>query len=164
MNEDLRIKQLLELHHPRPQPEEERWLAAESTFGIPFPQPYKNLIDTFGASTWGDFLHIFSPLDQADNLRFVNTTLAADRESRQSWPEHYPFPLYPESGGLFPWARTDNGDTCYWITAAAIPEKWPTLIRGPRAPEFEVKFIPVGMLVYGIVTGKLRSSILPPFE
>jgi hypothetical protein len=86
--------------------------------------------------------------------------LEADRESRRSFSSHYPLGLYPEPGGLLPWAITDNGDTLYFITTGP-PDEWPTVIKGPRAPEFEVSFLSPALLVHHLAAGKFQSTILP---
>ena len=163
MTTDERIPKLLKLRNDRPTPEHERWLLIERELRIGLPATYKNLIDEFGESSWDDFLHILSPFSENPYLNLIEMgqmTLEADRISRRSFPAHYPVPLYPEKGGLLPWAGTDNGDSLYWITAAS-PDEWPTVIKGPRAPEFEVNFMPPHLLVYHFAAGTLRSTILP---
>lgn len=136
-----------------------RWPAVEAELGLGLPGDYKVLVERFGASSWRDFLHVLSPLDERSRRR-VATILEADRVSRGEFPQHYPLPLYPEPGGLLPWAVSDNGDTLYFVTAGS-PDGWPTLIKGPRAPEFEVSFAPPTALIQGFATGRLRSLILP---
>jgi hypothetical protein len=158
---DSRLARLLDIYRGCRAYEPVRWLAVEEEYGLRFPGSYKTMIEEFGVSSWDDFLHIFSPFSEEANLRdFVARTLDAERISRLSFPSHYPLPLYPEAGGLFPWAVTDNGDTFYFITAAE-PDDWPTVIKGPRAPEFEVSFLPPSLIVHHFAAGKLRSSILP---
>ncbi|OWK36182.1 hypothetical protein FRUB_08745 [Fimbriiglobus ruber] len=125
------------------------------------PGSYKALVEQFGASSWQDFLHVLSPFDGRMELRQVgSTTLEADRAVRREFPWHYPLPLYPEPGGMLPWAVSDNGDTLYFITAGP-PDEWPSVIKGARAPEFEVCFLPPALLVHHFAAGRLRSAILP---
>jgi hypothetical protein len=136
-----------------------RWPVVEAGLGLGLPGSYKVLVERFGASSWRDFLHVLSPHDER-SWRSATAALEADRASRREFPQHYPLPLYPEPGGLLPWAVTDNGDTLYFVTAGP-PDGWPTLIRGPRAPEFEVSFLPPALLVHQFAAGRLRSVILP---
>ena len=156
---DPRIVQLLAIprdgsvHDPR-------WQEVEESLSLRLPGCYKAMVDKFGASTWADFLHVLSPFDETLSLRRVgDRILQAERDSRSSFPAHYPLPLYPEPGGLLPWATTDNGDTLYFITKGE-PHNWPTLLKDPRAPEFEVSFLPPALLVHHFVTGTLRSTVL----
>ena len=140
---------------------EGRWAAVEASLGLRMPASYKLMVDLFGASSWHGFLHVLSPFDEGSSLRLRGAEiLEADRVSRASFPTHYPLPLYPEPGGLLPWAVTDNGDTLYFVTKGP-PDEWPTVIKGPRAPEFEVMFLSPALLVHHFAAGTLRSVVLP---
>ena len=160
--DDFRIHRVLEMRSARPYPEDERWRIVEASLGLRLPRSYKNMVDAFGASGWCEFLHELSPFSDNPrlNLRIRgDIILDAGRTSRATFPAYSPFPFHPEAGGLLPWAVTDNGDTLYWITSAP-PDEWPTLIKGPGAPGFEVSFGPPHMLVYHTAGGKYRSVIL----
>jgi hypothetical protein len=133
-----------------------RWAAVEAELGLRLPGSYKALVERFGASSWRDFLHVLSPFDGP----LGGSVLEADRAVRREFPQLYPLPLYPEPGGLLPWAVSDNGDALYFITAGP-PDGWPTLIKGPRAPEFEVSFLPPALLAHRFAAGRLRSVVLP---
>jgi hypothetical protein len=157
---DTRLPELLAIGPGAADPCDPRWQAVEESLGLVLPGSYKALVDRFGASSWGDFLHILSPFDDRLNLqRRGRQVLDADKELRQEFPWYYPLPLYPEPGGLLPWAITDNGDVFYLITSVP-PGQWPTLIKGPRAPEFEVCFLPPALLVHHVAVGTYRSVIL----
>jgi len=159
---DPRLSQLLAIPRGGSEQSGPRWRAVEESLRLRLPQSYKAIIDEFGASTWAGFLHILSPFDEALSLHQVGERiLEADRESRASFPAHYPLPLYPEPGGLLPWATTDNGDTLYFITKGE-PDDWPILLKDARAPEFEVSFLPPALLVHHFVVGTLQSTILNP--
>ena len=158
---DPRLQRLLSIYRGGADESDERWVAVEEALGLRLPGNYKKLVDLFGASSWGEFLHVLSPFDERLNLQQVGgQKLDADRDSRTEFPSHYPLPLYPEPGGLLPWAITDNGDTLYFITRGP-PDDWPTVIKGARPPEFEVSFLPPAWLVHGIAAGTLRSTVLP---
>jgi len=158
---DPRLPKLLSINRGGAELSDARWLKAEDALGIRLPGSYKALIDLYGASSWGNFLHILSPFDDDLNLERVGREiLHADRQSRDSFPSHYPFALYPERGGMLPWAVTDNGDTLYFVTLS-LPDEWPTLIKGPRDPEFEVSFLPPSLLVHHVAAGSIQSTIIP---
>ena len=80
-------------------------------------------------------------------LNKINTICEVERSFRYKFPERYVFPIYPERGGLFPWAETKNGDVLFWITQHK-PDDWPTLVKEPETPEFEVVFSPCHQLLY----------------
>lgn len=158
---DSRLKQLLTIGVNEAVDDDIRWQPVEESIGLKLPSAYKSLVNLFGGSSWGDFLHILTPFDDRLNLqRRAKSILDADRVLRSEFPSHYPLGLYPEPGGLLPWAITDNGDSLYFITISS-PDHWPTVIKGPRAPEFEVSFLPPALLVHHFAAGTFHSIILP---
>ncbi len=158
---DPRLRKLLTIHRGGSDKSDARWQEVEQLLGLTLPGSYKSLVDKFGASQWEKFLHVLSPFEDRSNLqRRGKEILDADRASRREFPWLYPLALFPEPGGLLPWAITDNGDTLYFITSSP-PDEWPTLIKGPRAPEFEVSFLPPALLVHHFAAGTFRSTILP---
>jgi hypothetical protein len=125
------------LRHSRAQPEHGQWLAFERDFGIVFPDQYKNLIDEFGGtSSWfNDSLHVLSPI-RGGNYRLrehADRILRRDRESRENTPEYYPFNLFPEDGGVFPWAISDHA-TFYWITNSSTALPTPVVSTATMVP------------------------------
>lgn len=138
------------------------WQGVKQRLGLDLPAQYKNLIDSAGDQLSFGETHVLSPFASNKHLNMYEKSekiLAAARSLRAECSHHYPLPLYPEDGGLFPWAITDNGDTLYWITRED-PDTWPTLIQSARAPEFEVHFSRPCSLLYRILTDKLQSAIL----
>lgn len=154
---DPRASALLTLSEPLAL--DERWVSVQATLGIQFPRSFIAVIDAFGATTWNEFLFVPSPLE-AKYQDWLTRTLDAERTLRQSFPQYYPLALFPEAGGLYPWAVSDNGDVFFWITQRD-PEHWPTVIKDARAPEFEAHFSPSHLVLHRVATGSLRSSILP---
>ena len=137
------------------------WTQIESALQLELPSEFKEIIGIYGDVLWGDILWLLNPFSkelqeyQAD----ISQICGADREIRKEKPEYYPFPIYPEQNGIYPWAATENGDTLYWITAFES-NKWPTVIRGPRAPEFEVSYLRPSTFLHHLEIGKLQSGIL----
>jgi hypothetical protein len=72
---------LLTIHAGGADKSDARWLAVEQSLGVTLPGSYKKLIDTFGATSWGNFLHVLSPFGDNLNLqRIGKQILDADRE------------------------------------------------------------------------------------
>ena len=127
------IQRLLEIDPEGSDQSNKEWCAVERSLGLSLPGAYKRLVTDFASRTWLEFLHVLSPFSEELNLQqHAEMILDADRETRRAFPTHYPIGLYPEPGGLFPWAVTDNGDTLYFITAGE-PDDWPTLIKGAKS-------------------------------
>ena len=140
----------------------EAWSAVERRLGLELPSDYKSIIATYGDFAWCDFLHIFNPFcesPESNYFQVIAETLDAERTMRSAFPYLYPLALFPEPGGLFPVFVTDNGDLGFWITTHS-PENWPLLLKGPRAPEFEVRFSRLSQFLFQFTGGRLRSTII----
>jgi hypothetical protein len=148
-------RELLSL--PKEPPSDPRWPELEAGIRIRFPAPFKHIAERYGDRCWNDFAYILNPLSN-EYEGWVSRILEAERADRDAFPEHYLFPLHPEAEGLFPWATTDNGDVLFWVRKHS---RWPTLIKGARAPEFEVDFSPCEIILYHIAAGTTRSRMFP---
>ena len=45
------------------------------------------------------------------------------RETKDDYPDEVPYPLFPDSGGLYPFGIDGNGNTFLWKTEANA-NKW----------------------------------------
>ncbi len=99
------------------------WGAFQKKVGLRFPEDYFTLISTYGSGRFlaGEF-KIANPFDP-DDEGFADAELARMRETKKDFPDEVPFPLFPESGGLYPFGIDGNGNTYLWITAAN-PGEW----------------------------------------
>ncbi len=139
------------------------WDDVESMLKLTLPAEYKVIIDRYGDFQWGDFLYLLNPFSVNKYLNLHTqgeVILTAERQSRQAFPEYYPLPLYPEPDGLLPFLITDNGDVAFWVTKGRA-DRWPILLKGPRAPECELHFVSVGAFLYRFSLGTFHSLIFP---
>jgi hypothetical protein len=135
----------------------------EADLRLELPGDYKRLISTYGTGQWQEFWYVLNPFTENEflNLRIQCqnrrpmkwSILDAEREVREAESE-YPHPIYPEAGGILPWAVTDNGGSFFWLTRGP-PEKWPTVYYADRSPEFESYEMPCTELLYKAVAGEL---------
>jgi hypothetical protein len=129
------LDELLAICTPPSSPRHARgdWQLVEQQLG-PLPPDYKSLVETYGAGTFGGFLHVWTPFtpNRHVELRAAGAqTLAADRESRAKFPAKFTMKLHPEPGGLLPCGATDNGDGLYWITGGE-PTTWRMFVLPDR--------------------------------
>jgi hypothetical protein len=154
--------------------------AVERSLGMRLPDGYKRVVRTYGQGVWQKFWCVASPFaeDQSDHQRpwymprYVVTAgpehCAVLRRVEAEYPGTFPWPIYPEPGGLFPWALTDDGGTLYWLTAGH-PESWPTIydphdLRPEKWERFDLSF---SELLYKTVVGEsglFHESLGESFE
>jgi hypothetical protein len=79
---------------------------------------------------------------------------------RAEVPEDFPFPLYPEPGGLLPWAKTGDGTDLCWLTEGQ-PDSWPTAAWNIPGGGHRYDMI-AAELLYRYLSGQLHVELLRP--
>lgn len=101
------------------------WSEFENKLGIILPEDYKRFINIYGTGGIDDFIWILNPFVQEKNINFMNRMMVMSHaylESKNKFPQYYKHKVFPEKGGLLPWAYTDNGDEIYWLTEGICNE------------------------------------------
>ncbi|HYV39028.1 MAG TPA: hypothetical protein VE988_25305 [Gemmataceae bacterium] len=108
----------------------------ERDLGLVLPASYKQLTFAYGQGVWFQTIFVLNPfMARANDLEpwmsvreyaggpsWCKRLLA----SKEEFPDLIRSPIYPESGGLFPWAFLQGGGVLYWLTAGP-PVRWKTL-------------------------------------
>jgi hypothetical protein len=162
--------------HPYDAGNEEYLASAEVVLGLKLPANFKTLILTYGTGCWQGFWYILNPNTSNEYLNLIAqsqsllpkgwSTLDAERIIRNQEQERYPHPIYPEPGGILPWATTDNGGRFFWLTIGE-PDHWSTIYYADRAPDYCVYNMTSTELLYGAVSGTLpvfSGPFGPDFE
>src|SRR6476646_8300105 len=113
------------------------WSAVANALGTRLPDDYMGFITRYGTGCISGFLWVLNPFEKNAHLNLLARypiITAGDRQIREESPDEVPEPLYPEPGGLLPWALTDNGDRLYWRTTGAA-DSWTVVVWESRGPE-----------------------------
>ncbi|MEE7459158.1 SMI1/KNR4 family protein [Methylorubrum populi] len=139
------------------------WPEVEHRIGSALPPDYERFIETYGSGRIGDFLVALNPFTANPRIDLIDHALH-DPEGmallKASHPDHYPLDRFPKTGGLMPFAVTDNGDTFYWVTSSP-PDRWPVLLYASRGPDHDRFDSPMTAVLAGLLGGRMRSEILP---
>ena len=142
----------------------EEWNKVQQDHGVVFPGDYIEFIDNYGTGSIDDFLWIYSPWCQNENLNFFTSGKMAGtayRVSHEESPEDFPFAVYPEEGGLLPLGGTDNGDDLYWLTVGANPEKWKLIIYMDRSEDYLEYDLTMTDFLAGLFSGEVKCEVMP---
>ncbi|GAB3275578.1 hypothetical protein GCM10027589_00840 [Actinocorallia lasiicapitis] len=114
------------------------WEGISEDYGIGFPSDYKDLMETYPTLLFYDFLMII-PIEGPGRIwRFLERLQEGIDGNLPVGPEYVPpaetpgepvgrFAVYPEPGGLFPWAHTENEQIVCWLTGPE-PDLWTVVV------------------------------------
>jgi hypothetical protein len=152
------VDRLLELvPPPRRRASDGDWSQTEAELGVPLPRDFVEL-----ATAWGDGMlvdHVsFAPADRfaARAERWV----AWERESWEAMGEPAPS-LWPDLGGLLPWADTSNGDRLWWTTGGPS-DTWTVATQEARSFDIEETEWTCAELLLAFLEG--RTELLGGFD
>jgi hypothetical protein len=159
------IEALVEVCRPpaRPKFASGDWTRVTRVLGA-LPPDYRRLIERYGSGSFAGRVTIFNPFDPNPYVELIASAMRAletDRATRHEFPDDYQFPLYPEPGGILPWAITDGGDTLYWMEAGE-PAAWPIVIVGARELAGETFDLCVTDFLARWLTGAIAPTTLRP--
>lgn len=153
------------------------WTEVEESLGLALPTDYKDYINLYGTGELAGCIWVYNPFAGSHH----NNLLAQVRALLNTWRPtprvgeilnmgtdtrvgfgaiEFPYPLYPEPGGLLPWGHVDNGAELFWQTSGS-PEKWTVVISEARGPEFEEYKVSMAEFLVSLLSGRFSSEILP---
>ncbi|WP_162834123.1 SMI1/KNR4 family protein [Amycolatopsis circi] len=108
------------------------WAEVEQAVGIRFPDDCKDLMTRFPSGCFRGAVNFDNPIDaRVDLAKFVrdeiHSVLESFSGSRSGKLEGTDYRLFPEPGGLLPWANDTGGGVFFWRTSPEDPNHWPVV-------------------------------------
>jgi len=153
------------------------WVAVERELGLELPSDYKELLSTFPPGVYfapnlrAGGVGVLPPrpyLDFPDHLHQFSTVMDELREWRRDHPDDVPRPLFPEPGGMVPWAHSDGNEFLLWVREPGqSPQEWTVAVTNqgmwrpddsnPVVEEFACS---ATEFLVGVVSGAITSEVL----
>jgi hypothetical protein len=100
------------------------------------------LAESFPAGWFRQFARLAAPEPSAGGTqRLLDEFAAGQMETLREWRAagqgQFPYPLYPEPGGLLPWGDIGGGGYAFWLTGPAEPEDWPVVIASQQCDHWD---------------------------
>lgn len=140
------------------------WTGTEQRLNLRLPADYKLLVETYGPGAFDGFIWVLHPSDNhnLDLYRQRDSQLDALRTLATSGIEEISFSIDPADSVLVPWAITDNGDVCYWVTVPIDdPDNWTVAINESRGPDWAIFEGSASQCLTGLLSQSLRLGIFP---
>lgn len=135
------------------------WEAAEAALGVRLPMDFKALVETYGRGEFCDHICLRTPFGEDNPVRLAADLLEDYGSMREMFPENFPYPLFPEPGGLIAWAVTGSGHHVCWRTAGP-PDEWPVVVWS-RDDDYEEYGPGAADFLEGWITGRIVSEAMP---
>lgn len=141
----------------------------ERDLGLTLPASYKQLTHAYGQGVWFETIFVLNPfmawLNDLEPWMSARGYAGGPSwcQKLRAWREEFPgeilSPIYPEPGGLFPWAFLQDGGVQYWLTAGPS-ELWKTLYDrdGFEEQEWESFGMSVTELLWRLATGDVAVA------
>jgi len=118
------------------------WAQVEQHLGTALPDDYNLFISVYGSGTiCDDYIRVLNPFAK---IRFLNLlecyrgTLDRYQETKKEGTVRVnPYPVYPEGGGILPWATSANGHEMFWL-ANGEPSNWGVVFQDRNLIECRV--------------------------
>jgi hypothetical protein len=127
-------QQLLEVISPPADPvrpgTDDDWLRAVDTFGRPFPNDYRALIQAYGEGIFADFLYVCTPFSPHAGVSLFSVH-AEVRQIILEYARDTPFIGLVEEDKLVCWGQTLNGDSLFWVDHGD-PDAWKVVVTDAK--------------------------------
>ena len=141
------------------------WVAVEASLGVRLPDDYKELVQTFPDGWFQGLLQLNRPGDAGysvdDFLGFyAHNPLGDMRSWRESGDGVFPYPIFPEAGGVLPWARArPTAGHFFWLTEGEDPNAWPVVMVDGEFTNWRAFDGSACDLLFEIVHGRFDASM-----
>ncbi|GAB4104506.1 SMI1/KNR4 family protein [Micromonospora taraxaci] len=115
----------------------QEFAACEAELGLELPADFKELLTAYGAGMFLDYLFAYPLAGDDMNIRRNTLLLEGHAASRGKFPMWYPYPLYPEAGGLLLWGGTYDGHSLCWLTRGE-PDEWPVVVWNQHDSNYQL--------------------------
>lgn len=144
-----------------------------------FPSDFVALVQDYGSGTFDDFISVLQPAEVNPHLdiarQFGGKLNSLSRLSRsitlpaegildgyQAPGEDVPYGTDLRAPGIIPWAVTDNGDVCYWITSQLeTPDVWTVVVNGARGLDWQEFEMSATDFLVATLSGGVRVRSFP---
>jgi hypothetical protein len=136
-----------------------QWRKLEKQLRTRLPDDYRDFVFAYGSGLFAGLYRVYNPFSADEYIALLPKSRRVcdiKRWSRDDDPERYPYPYFPEPGGLLPWANDENGNDYFWHTEGP-PDEWTVVQENNRGEGIRAQ--PYSMT--GFLVGILRRKIKP---
>ncbi|WNZ12105.1 SMI1/KNR4 family protein [Streptomyces sp. 11x1] len=138
------------------------WRALEAGLAEQLPQDYKEFVTAYGPGCINDQLYLFHPRAAGgeEGLRLESLWEQASQafgDLSSSYPELYPFAIYPARGGCLPVCRSISGNHVFIQPPAKRGDGWSVVVEMGEWARLDMSFTD---FLWSALSGELEIPII----
>ncbi len=119
------------------------WAEIERAVGLRLPEDYKQLSEFFPDGWFRQFARVGKPDRPESGPQWLDSFAMSQLETLRTWRAEghgrFPYPLFPEPGGLLPWGAVREAGYGFWLTdPSGSPEKWPVVTASQQCEHWDL--------------------------
>ncbi|GGR24975.1 hypothetical protein GCM10010282_16570 [Streptomyces roseolus] len=139
------------------------WAGTERALGLPLPEDYKRLVETYGSGVFDGTVWLLTPDAGRPDHDLVAQTAERDEilESLREWEaDERPAELAEPGARVVPWAFEEgSGAFLYWLVRpGSRPDTWPVLYNEGRGPLWERHGPGCAAFLHAVLTGTADTA------
>ena len=138
------------------------WPAVEASIGSRLPADYRSLVEALPDGAFRDLVRVNRPGDQqhpgTEFLGYYAGWLDTWRAWRAAGRGTFPYPIFPEPGGLLPWATGPRMAPVFWLTGPDDPDHWPVILVDPGFQQWGRHPGPASAFLLDALTGRFDTT------
>ncbi|MCH7231573.1 hypothetical protein L0U85_12030 [Glycomyces sp. L485] len=135
--------------------------------GLDAPADYKELIDTFGAGAFNNYMQILGLGERIQAFNLTENALYWDEYLKEEWedlPESMPDQLQGRTFTVVNWATTEDGTQLFWIAESGKPSsQWRIAFYNDAGDRWEFHQQTTVEVLTALTRGELPTSLIPAF-
>lgn len=135
------------------------WEVVEERLGFTFPSDFKDLTSIFGSGIFQRFVFVLAPAQHESAFAAFRNEMNEALEIAKN-NEPLPYLLFPERGGLIPWADAGEACTVFWRTDRGGADEWTVVYCDDGFSEWEEFDGSATEFLFELFSGRVESEIL----
>jgi hypothetical protein len=152
-------------------PEPVDWTQVEPAVGRTYPAEFKEIADALSAGSFQTFLTLLHPARFGGPEAYAEEVHGyADLLRDEAEERGFPYPIYPDAGGVLPFAVIGFDWVIGWLTADDDPDRWPIILCDSHLGSWHVYPMSTSEFLRAVVTlpvtikpiGYVAEAVQPP--
>lgn len=155
------VERLSELIPPATSRRPRDWATVERQLGMPLPDDYKDLVETYGGGVFDETIWLLDPECPNEDYNLLGQATERAAVLADLWEtEAKPAELQDPGAQVVPWGYVEvSGMYLYWLRQSRqTPSEWTVILNEGRGPEWEHHATQCVPFLLALLTGEAETD------